>query len=56
MLGMHGVRSTNHILQEADLLIVLVRVLMTTGPYGQNRASLSNAKIIHVDIDCAELG
>lgn len=29
MLGMHGVRSTNYILQEADLLIVLVRVLMT---------------------------
>ncbi len=29
MLGMHGARSTNFILQEADLLIVPARVLMT---------------------------
>ncbi len=29
MLGMHGARSTNYILQEADLLIVMGRVLMT---------------------------
>ncbi len=28
-VGMHGVRSTNYILQEADLLICSVRVLMT---------------------------
>ncbi len=27
MLGTHGARSTNYILQEADLLIVMARVL-----------------------------
>ena len=55
MLGMHGARSTNFILQEADLLVVLGarfddRAIGKTGQF------CPNANIIHVDIDRAELG
>lgn len=55
MLGMHGSRSTNFILQEADLLIVL-GARFDDRAIGKTEAFCPNAKIIHVDIDRAELG
>lgn len=55
MLGMHGARSTNFILQEADLLIVL-GARFDDRAIGKTEEFCPNAKIIHVDIDRAELG
>ncbi|WP_142984760.1 acetolactate synthase large subunit [Atlantibacter hermannii] len=55
MLGMHGARSTNFILQEADLLIVL-GARFDHRAIGKTQEFCPNAKIIHVDIDRAELG
>ncbi|WP_312386559.1 acetolactate synthase large subunit [Atlantibacter hermannii] len=55
MLGMHGARSTNFILQEADLLIVL-GARFDDRAIGKTQEFCPNAKIIHVDIDRAELG
>ncbi|HBQ3016059.1 acetolactate synthase large subunit [Klebsiella quasipneumoniae] len=55
MLGMHGARSTNFILQEADLLIVL-GARFDDRAIGKTEQFCPNAKIIHVDIDRAELG
>lgn len=55
MLGMHAARSTNFILQEADLLIVL-GARFDDRAIGKTEQFCPNAKIIHVDIDRAELG
>ncbi|HED4182616.1 TPA: acetolactate synthase large subunit [Enterobacter mori] len=55
MLGMHGARSTNYILQEADLLIVM-GARFDDRAIGKTEQFCPNAKIIHVDIDRAELG
>ncbi|MBW9383431.1 acetolactate synthase large subunit [Enterobacter roggenkampii] len=55
MLGMHGARSTNYILQEADLLIVM-GARFDDRAIGKTEEFCPNAKIIHVDIDRAELG
>lgn len=55
MLGMHGARSTNFILQQADLLIVL-GARFDDRATGKVAEFCPNAKIIHVDIDRAELG
>ncbi|WP_392551932.1 acetolactate synthase large subunit [Orbus wheelerorum] len=55
MLGMHAKRSTNLILQEADLLIVL-GARFDDRAIGKTQQFCPNAKIIHVDIDRAELG
>lgn len=55
MLGMHGARSTNFILQEADLLVVL-GARFDDRAIGKTQEFCPNAKIIHVDIDRAELG
>ncbi|WP_326469136.1 acetolactate synthase large subunit [Enterobacter wuhouensis] len=55
MLGMHGARSTNYILQEADLLIVM-GARFDDRAIGKTEQFCLNAKIIHVDIDRAELG
>ncbi|ROP56153.1 acetolactate synthase large subunit [Enterobacter sp. BIGb0383] len=55
MLGMHGARSTNFILQEADLLVVL-GARFDDRAIGKTAEFCPNAKIIHVDIDRAELG
>ncbi|WP_395489439.1 acetolactate synthase large subunit [Cedecea davisae] len=55
MLGMHGARSTNFILHEADLLIVL-GARFDDRAIGKTEEFCPNAKIIHVDIDRAELG
>ena len=55
MLGMHGARSTNYILQEADLLIVM-GARFDDRAIGKTEEFCPIAKIIHVDIDRAELG
>ncbi|KEY57610.1 acetolactate synthase large subunit [Serratia sp. DD3] len=55
MLGMHAARSTNFILQEADLLIVM-GARFDDRAIGKTEHFCPNAKIIHVDIDRAELG
>ncbi|KFA84935.1 acetolactate synthase large subunit [Enterobacter sp. EGD-HP1] len=55
MLGMHGARSTNYILQEADLLIVM-GARFDDRAIGKTEQFCPNAQIIHVDIDRAELG
>ncbi|WP_253380805.1 acetolactate synthase large subunit [unidentified bacterial endosymbiont] len=55
MLGMHGARSTNYILQKADLLIVL-GARFDDRAIGKTEQFCPNAKILHVDIDRAELG
>ncbi|AKJ42348.1 acetolactate synthase large subunit [Pragia fontium] len=54
MLGMHAARSTNLILQEADLLIV-IGARFDDRAIGKAEQFCPNASIIHVDIDRAEL-
>ncbi|MFP1829404.1 acetolactate synthase large subunit [Lonsdalea quercina] len=55
MLGMHGARSTNMILQQSDLLIVL-GARFDDRAIGKAEQFCPNASIIHMDIDAAELG
>ncbi len=55
MLGMHGARSTNFILQQSDLLIVM-GARFDDRAIGKTEQFCPNAKIIHVDIDRAEFG
>jgi acetolactate synthase-1/2/3 large subunit len=54
MLGMHAARSTNYVLEEADLLIALGARFddRATGKVAQ---FCPKAQIIHVDIDASEL-
>ena len=54
MLGMHGARYTNLALDECDLLIA-VGARFDDRATGKVAAFCSQAKIIHVDIDPAEL-
>ncbi|TGG93350.1 acetolactate synthase large subunit [Natronospirillum operosum] len=55
MLGMHGARSTNFILHESDLLVVL-GARFDDRATGKAEQFCPNAKIVHIDIDGAELG
>lgn len=55
MLGMHGARYTNYALAEADLLIVL-GARFDDRAIGNAEKFCPHAKIIHIDIDQAELG
>jgi len=54
MLGMHGARCTNLALEECDLLIA-VGARFDDRATGRVAAFCPNAKIIHIDIDSAEL-
>ncbi|EKT53088.1 acetolactate synthase large subunit [Providencia sneebia] len=54
MLGMHAARSTNMIMEEADLLIV-IGARFDDRAIGRAEKFCPNAKIIHVDIDKAEI-
>lgn len=54
MLGMHGARYTNMILQESDLLIV-VGARFDDRAIGKAEQFCPDARIIHVDIDRAEI-
>lgn len=55
MLGMHGARYTNYILEECDMLIGL-GVRFDDRATGKVEAFCPNAEIIHVDIDQSEIG
>ncbi|WP_347254735.1 acetolactate synthase large subunit [Leminorella grimontii] len=55
MLGMHATRSTNLILQQADLLIVM-GARFDDRAIGKAEQFCPDAQIIHVDIDRAEIG
>ncbi len=54
MLGMHGTRAANNAVQEADLLIAL-GARFDDRATGKLNAFAPNAKIIHFDIDPAEI-
>lgn len=54
MLGMHGSYSTNIILDKADLIIAL-GVRFDDRAVGKVKEFCSNASIIHIDIDEAEI-
>ena len=54
MLGMHGARYTNFVLEEADLLIC-VGARFDDRAIGRASQFCPNAKIVHVDIDRSEL-
>ncbi len=54
MLGMHGAKAANLAVQEADLLIA-VGARFDDRVTGKLNAFAPNAKVIHVDIDPAEL-
>jgi acetolactate synthase I/II/III large subunit len=55
MVGMHGARCTNLVLEECDLLIAL-GVRFDDRATGKAAAFCPQAKILHVDIDASELG
>lgn len=55
MLGMHGARYTNYMLEEADLLIV-IGARFDDRAIGKAEKFCPRAAIIHVDIDPSELG
>ncbi len=54
MLGMHGARHTNHVLEEADLLVAL-GARFDDRATGVAREFCRRAEILHVDIDRAEI-
>ena len=55
MLGMHGSRATNMVLEECDLLIG-AGVRFDDRATGKISEFCPNAAIIHVDVDASELG
>lgn len=54
MLGMHGARYTNYVLEEADLL-VCVGARFDDRAIGKAAQFCPKAKIVHIDIDPSEL-
>jgi len=54
MLGMHAAASTNFIVEEADLILAF-GVRFDDRATGHARQFARNARIIHIDIDCAEI-
>jgi len=55
MLGMHGTRYANYAVQESDLIIA-VGVRFDDRVTGKISSFAPNARIIHIDIDPAEIG
>lgn len=55
MLGMHGTRYANYAIGECDLLIA-IGVRFDDRVTGKIAAFAPHAKIIHIDIDAAEIG
>lgn len=55
MLGMHGTRSANEAVQDSDLLIV-VGARFDDRATGKLAEFAPNARIVHFDIDAAEVG
>jgi len=54
MLGMHGARYTNFVLEESDLLIC-VGARFDDRAIGRAAQFCPNAKIVHIDVDPSEL-
>ena len=54
MLGMHGARYTNFVLEESDVL-VCVGARFDDRAIGRAAQFCPNAKIVHIDIDASEL-
>jgi acetolactate synthase-1/2/3 large subunit len=55
MLGMHGARFTNHVLEECDLLLG-IGIRFDDRATGKAEAFCPQAKILHVEIDHSEIG
>jgi len=55
MLGMHGARATNRVLDECDLLIA-VGARFDDRATGRPSGFCPNAQIIHIDLDAREFG
>ena len=55
MLGMHGLKPANYAVQESDLLIV-VGARLDDRATGKLNEFAPHAKVIHLDIDPAEIG
>ncbi|NDV23488.1 biosynthetic-type acetolactate synthase large subunit [Desulfovibrio sp. JC022] len=55
MLGMHGARSTNMVMEEADLIIAL-GVRFDDRAVGKACEFCKHADILHIDIDRSEIG
>ncbi|MDD5773591.1 MAG: biosynthetic-type acetolactate synthase large subunit [bacterium] len=55
MLGMHGTHAANHAVTESDLLIA-IGARFDDRVTGKLSAFAPNAKVIHIDIDPAEIG
>jgi acetolactate synthase-1/2/3 large subunit len=55
MLGMHGARGTNMLLEECDL-VVAVGMRFDDRATGRAAEFCPNASILHIDIDASELG
>ena len=54
MIGMHGTKTANYGVTQCDLLIA-IGVRFSDRVTGNTRKFASNAKIIHIDIDAAEI-
>jgi acetolactate synthase-1/2/3 large subunit len=55
MIGMHGSRAVNSLIEEADLLIA-VGVRFDDRATGDVRRFARGAKVLHIDADAAEIG
>ncbi|WP_108653072.1 acetolactate synthase 2 catalytic subunit [Dongshaea marina] len=55
MLGMHGNQAANHAIQQCDLLVV-IGARFDDRVTGKLAEFAPNAKVIHLDIDAAEIG
>lgn len=55
MLGMHGTRYANYAISECDLLIA-IGVRFDDRVTGQLEHFAPNARVIHIDVDAAEIG
>jgi acetolactate synthase-1/2/3 large subunit len=55
MLGMHGARHTNHVLDACDLLIA-IGARFDDRATGRTDRFAQHAQVIHIDIDARELG
>jgi acetolactate synthase I/II/III large subunit len=55
MMGMHGMKAANHAVQESDLLIC-IGARFDDRATGRLNAFAPHAKVIHLDVDPAEVG
>src|SRR6202044_3229681 len=55
MMGMHGMKAANHAVQESDLLIC-IGARFADRPTGRLNGFAPHAKVIHLDVDAAEIG